>query len=72
MDLNKETKEIIIRNSRLLYNLLQRMYRYTFSELQRICKLSDTDLCLAIGRLLQEGKMKMDRGEQGVYYMCIA
>ena len=50
---------------------MTRMYHYTFNELQRICLLEDTALCLAIVRLVQEGKVVQAKGEQGVYYMVV-
>lgn len=63
--------ETIKKNSKLLYEAMQRMYRYTFNELQKLCKLKDTELCLAIVRLLQEGKITQDRNEFGVYYALV-
>ena len=71
MNLNQETREIIKRNSTLLCRLMKRMYKYTFGELQRICKLGDTDLCLAIVRLLQEGRLTQERGNRCVYYVLV-
>ncbi|MBQ8224839.1 MAG: hypothetical protein IJZ86_05785 [Bacteroides sp.] len=71
MNLNKDAKELIKRNSMLLCSLMKQMYHYTFNELQHICQLGDTDLCLAIVRLLQEGKLQQSRNGQNVYYMLV-
>ena len=68
MNLNIES---ISKNSNKVYRLMTRMYHYTFNELQRICLLEDTALCLAIVRLVQEGKVVQAKGEQGVYYMVV-
>ena len=57
-----------MRNSGRLYERMQRMCRYSFNELQRLCKLEDTALCLAIARLMQEGKILQGKNECGVYY----
>lgn len=70
MNLNIEAKEAIKRNSTLLYGAMKRMYRYTFTELQRLCRLSDTDLCLAIVCLLQQGRVRQGKDEEGVCYMA--
>jgi len=38
-------------------------------ELQKICQLGNTELCLALVQLIQENKIKQDRNEQGIYYV---
>lgn len=45
------------------------MVHYTFNELQKICQLGNTELCLALVQLIQENKIKQDRNEQGIYYV---
>ena len=65
MALNKET---IINNSKKVYACMYQMVHYTFNELQKICQLGNTELCLALVQLMQENKIKQDRNEQGIYY----
>ena len=37
-------------------------------ELQHLCKLGSTELCLGIARLMQEHKIKEERLDGNVYY----
>lgn len=69
MNLDKEAKEYIALNSQVLYSLMTDNHHYSFNELQCISSFTDTDLCLAIVKLLQMGKIKQGRDEKGVYYM---
>lgn len=66
MTLNKQT---IINNSKKVYACMYQMVHYTFNELQKICQLGNTELCLALVQLIQENKIKQDRNEQGIYYV---
>ena len=58
MALNKQT---IINNSKKVYACMYQMIHYTFNELQKICQLGNTELCLALVQLIQENKIKQDR-----------
>ena len=58
MALNKQT---IINNSKKVYACMYQMVHYTFNELQKICQLGNTELCLALVQLIQENKIKQDR-----------
>lgn len=62
-------KDSIVTNSRKLYATMKKMYHYSFSDLQGESHLNDTDLCLAIGQLLQEGKLMQRKGTDGIYYL---
>ena len=64
-------KELISKNSTLLYGKMKKMYRYTFSELQKLANLGSTDLCLALIQLLQENKIMQDKGPQGICYAAV-
>ncbi|MDD6473282.1 MAG: hypothetical protein PUF62_09675 [Bacteroidales bacterium] len=64
-------KELISKNSTLLYGKMKKMYRYTFSELQKLANLESTDLCLALIQLLQENKIMQDKGPQGICYAAV-
>ena len=66
MALNKQT---IINNSKKVYACMYQMVHYTFNELQKICQLGNTELCLALVQLIQENKIKQDRNEHGIYYV---
>lgn len=64
----KFDKSIVARNSIKVFHLMKGMYHYTFDDLQVESKLNDTDLCLAIGQLMQEGKLRQVRNSSGIYY----
>jgi len=61
-------KDSIVHNSRKLYAAMKKMYHYSFNDLQGESQLNDTDLCLAIGQLLQEGKLAQRKDSGGIYY----
>lgn len=52
-----------------VYKALSRTVRCTFAELQNLCKLGTTELCLGIARLMQENKIREERLDGNVYYM---
>ena len=62
------SKDTIMRNSRQLFHNMRKMSHYTFSDLQGGSHLNDTELCLAIGQLMQEGKVTQYRDAKGIYY----
>ena len=64
-------KESIVNNSRKLYAVMKKTSQYSFDDLQGQSHLTDTDLCLAIGQLMQEGKLTQ-RKESGCIYYLIA
>lgn len=55
-------------NSRKVYDILLRYTRCTFDELQRLCNLASTDLCMALVQLLRENKIEQVSEKQGIYY----
>lgn len=61
-------KEMIKRNGNKVISIMQQMRRYSFKELQFSTCLSNTDLCLALILLIQEGQIKQNRDEFGIYY----
>lgn len=52
-----------------VYKALSRTVRCTFAELQNLCRLGTTELCLGIARLMQENKIREERLDGNVYYM---
>ncbi len=63
------SKQTIISNSKKVYANMYQMVYYTFNELQKICQLGNTELCLALVQLIQEKKIKQGRNKQGIYYV---
>ncbi len=61
-------KEMIKRNGSKIISIMRKMCRYSFDELQIFTRLNNTDLCLALMLLIQEGLIKQNRDEFGVYY----
>ena len=61
-------KQIIKQNSVKVFNVMKRMCRYSFQELQRCTQLGTTELCLALLQLLQEKLIEQDRDARGIYY----
>jgi len=61
-------KEIIKTNSRKVFNIMKQTQHYSFSELQSFTLLENTELCLALIQLLQEGKIAQYKDESGIYY----
>ncbi len=55
-------------NSRRVYDILLRYTRCTFGELENLCNLASTDLCMALLQLLREKKIEQVSGNQGIYY----
>ena len=60
-----------IRENSTFHGKMKGMYRYTFSELQRLTNLGSTELCLALIQLLREEKITQDRGPQGICYATV-
>ena len=58
-------------NSRKVYDVIARCTRCTFAELQGLCHLANTDLCMALVQLIRENKIEQKSGKQGVYY-CLS
>ena len=61
-------KQIIKQNSVKVFNVMKRMCRYSFQELQCCTQLGTTELCLALLQLLQEKLIEQDRDGRGIYY----
>lgn len=59
-------------NSRKVYDILLRYTRCTFGELERLCNMASTDLCMALAQLLKENKIEQVSEKQGVYYRLAA
>ena len=60
---------LIKTNSRQVYNILLHYYtRCTFNQLQKLCNLASTDLCLALAQLMKENKIEQVSERQVVYY----
>ncbi len=60
--------QFIKTNSRKVYDILLRYTRCTFNELQRLCGMESTDLCMALVQLIKENKIEQVSEKQGVYY----
>lgn len=61
-------KETIRKNSQAVYQLLQKVQRYSYAELQHTTQLSDTDLCMAISQLLMDKKVVRIKKEEEIFY----
>lgn len=55
-------------NSRKVYDILLRYTRCTFDELENLCHLASTDLCMALLQLIREKKIEQVSENQEVYY----
>lgn len=64
--------QFIKTNSRKVYDILLRYTRCTFGELERLCNMASTDLCMALAQLLKENKIEQVSEKQGVYYRLAA
>ncbi len=58
----------IKRNSRQVYNTLSHYTRCTFAQLEQLCHMASTDLCLALAQLMRENKVEQYTDSQTVYY----
>ena len=58
----------IKRNSMQVYNILSHYTRCTFAQLEQLCNLASTDLCLALAQLMRENKIEQYADRQAVYY----
>ena len=65
MTINIKTIQL---NANKVIRKMQQMQRYSFDELQRFTALKPTELCLALMSLIQEGIIKQNKDELGVYY----
>ncbi len=64
--------QFIKRNSRAVYDVIRRFTRCTFDQLQKLCNLTSTDLCLALAQLLREKEIEQYCEQQVVYYRLLA
>ncbi|MCI7008541.1 MAG: hypothetical protein MR919_06030 [Parabacteroides sp.] len=64
--------ERIKENSKAVYQVIRQVYSCTFNELQRLTRLSSTDLCLALAQLLRDSKIEQGKNNLGVYYQLAA
>ena len=64
--------ERIKENSKAVYQVIRQSYSCTFNELQRLTRLSSTDLCLALAQLLRDSKIEQGKNNLGVYYQLAA
>lgn len=55
-------------NSLKVYGILVRYTRCTFDQLEKLCNLTSTDLCLALAQLLREKKIEQFSECHAVYY----
>lgn len=60
--------QFIRKNSLQVYDILRRCTRCTYDQLQRVCNLASTDLCLALAQLLREHKIEQFSEQRVVYY----
>lgn len=58
----------IKRNSMQVYNILSHYTRCTFAQLEQLCHMASTDLCLALAQLMRENKVEQYTDSQTVYY----
>ena len=60
--------QLVKQNSLRVYHRMKEMYRYTFSELEKLSSLTSTELCLALLELQREGMLAYGKDDNGVYY----
>lgn len=59
---------LIKRNSMQVYNILSHYTRCTFAQLEQLCHMASTDLCLALVQLMRENKVEQYTDSRIVYY----
>ena len=59
-------------NSRKVYDILLRYTRCTFGELENLCNMASTELCMAILQLLREKKIEQGSENPGTVYFRLA
>ena len=60
----------IEQDSKQVYQRIVQLSRCKFSDLQSLCKIENTKLCMALIYLLQKKRIKQEWYNEGVYY-CI-
>lgn len=60
--------QLVKQNSLRVYHRMKEMYRYTFSELEKLSSLTSTELCLALLELQRQGRLIHGRTDEGIYY----
>ncbi len=60
--------QFIKKNSMQVYGILIRYTRCTFEQLEKLCNLTSTDLCLALAQLMREKKIEQFSECHAVYY----
>lgn len=63
------SKEIIRKNSMIICELLSKMRKCSFSEIQSICKLDSICICLSLIDLVRLEKILQINTPDGVVYM---
>ncbi len=59
--------DLTTENSKTLLDNMCAGYKYTYRELLTICNFTETQLCLAILRLLKDGRISQYREADVVY-----
>lgn len=60
--------QFIKKNSLQVYDVLKYYTRCTFEQLEKLCNLKSTDLCLALAQLMREHKVEQYCEQRAVYY----
>lgn len=60
--------QFIKKNSQNVYDVLAYYTRCTFEQLEKICNMTSTDLCLALAQLMREHKVEQYSERHAVYY----
>ncbi len=60
--------QFIKKNSMQVYEILMHYTRCTFEQLEKLCNLTSTDLCLALAQLMREHKVEQFSEQRAVYY----
>ena len=55
-------------NSESVYQKIVQLSRCKLSELQVLCNLEDTELCMTLIYLLQREKIRQEWSDEGIYY----
>ena len=62
-------EQVLRQYSEKVYKVLYPLFESTFSELQRLCQIGNTDLCFALMLLIRENKIKPKAKNGRIYYL---
>lgn len=63
------SKELINKNSMIIYELLAKMKKCSFNEIQSFCKLDNVCTCLSLINLIKSDRVQQVNTPDGVIYI---